>query len=103
MDSSGAAASGVIFMCLFWVGPCALVLHFVVRRYLVAALTVSGALALFLTSVWLYYMFFDRHQAPKGTYIVELEILGLGCLLSFMVSGLPALLFRFFRRRREQY
>ena len=90
IDPGAGAGGGLIALCLFVVAPIALVVHLLVRRFILVSLATSCVFALLLLGLWLY---FDA-GVPERRWL-SFRLVWVGSLVALAVSivaGIPALL-----------
>lgn len=99
IDSGAGAAGGILAFCLFVVGPIALVLHLLIRRFFVVTLIVSAAFTLFELSLWIYF-----NASVPGRRWLSFQLVWFGMIISLivsMVAGIPSLLLGLYYNRGE--
>jgi hypothetical protein len=98
VDPGMSAGGGVLALCLFVVGPVALVAHGLVRRFVLVSLCVAGAFGLFLLGLW---WFLDAGVPARGEASLRLVVVGfVAAVVVSVLAGIPALLARTSRREK---
>ena len=95
VDPGAGAGGGLLAMCLFGVGPVALIAHFYSPRFFLVTFGLTGLFTLFVFVLWLFFAITSSRGAD-GSF----RLVWVGFLLSFgvsLVAGIPAALYRSWR------
>ena len=100
VDPLVGAAGGVIAMCLFGVGPVALIAHFYSRRFFLVTFALTGLFTLFMFLLWLFFALTSSRGANGS-----IRLVWVGFIFSFgvsLVAGIPAALYRSWRCGQDE-
>lgn len=101
IDPGAGVPAGVVILCVFIVGPLALVLHFVLRRFRLVVGVSTAAFAVFLVGGFLA----DRGPKESTDYWVFSKVFLLGLVASLLISclaGVPLLVARYSEEKRKR-
>ena len=90
VDPTSAAAGGLLGICLFVVGPIALMTHLIVRRYFVVSASIAGICGLML--LMLAKLSADANPNEWDSNLRLVCVGFVAALIVSLVAGLPVLL-----------
>ena len=102
VDPAAGAPGGVLVLCIIFVAPIAIILHFVLRRFWLVVGICSTAFTIFMLATWAYFEWL-RHEHTDFVSNMKLNILGaVASLLVSSAAGVPLLLARHTEEKRKR-
>src|SRR5882724_1627381 len=107
IDPTAGAPAAILVLCIIFVGPISLILHFVLRQFRFVVTMCTIGFTFLLLAVWLYFELFRRGQsASTGSDVWDFaKLILFGALVSLLVSsaaGVPLLVARHSEEKRKR-
>jgi hypothetical protein len=102
VDPAAGAPAGVLVLCVIIVGPIAMILHFVVRRFRFVVTLSTVGFTLFLLAVWAYFEFVRHEHSDFWDFIKLVVLAAMASLFVSSAAGVPLLLARRSEDKRKR-